>query len=167
MLQPPGIRHRVLESSGGLEVIEVGCPAEHETRTDPGMNLPTPDLRPGQKYGGQRFVRFQASEARWTPWDRPGLEQLDTGIGEATDGLVEVAVLRGTGEPATRPAEHGGELFLAVVLEGQATIHREAGHITLATGDACVVPPEMPFSLSMTEPASRVLCVSVPGKAVL
>jgi quercetin dioxygenase-like cupin family protein len=31
VLQPPGIKHRVLESSAGLEVIEVACPAEHET----------------------------------------------------------------------------------------------------------------------------------------
>jgi hypothetical protein len=31
VLQPPGIRHRVLESGEGMEVIEVASPAEHET----------------------------------------------------------------------------------------------------------------------------------------
>jgi quercetin dioxygenase-like cupin family protein len=31
VLQPPLIRHRVLESSSGLEVVEVACPAVHET----------------------------------------------------------------------------------------------------------------------------------------
>ena len=31
VLQPPEIRHRVLESSDNLEVIEIGAPAEHET----------------------------------------------------------------------------------------------------------------------------------------
>src|SRR5205085_1815692 len=31
VLQPPQIRHRVLESSPGLEVIEIACPAVHET----------------------------------------------------------------------------------------------------------------------------------------
>src|SRR5690349_7367988 len=34
VLQPPRIRHRVLESSPGLEVIEVAGPAEHETLAD-------------------------------------------------------------------------------------------------------------------------------------
>ena len=34
VIQPPQIRHRVLESSPGLEVIEIGCPAEHMTCVD-------------------------------------------------------------------------------------------------------------------------------------
>lgn len=34
VIQPPGIRHRVLEASAGLEVIEVGLPAEHLTQVD-------------------------------------------------------------------------------------------------------------------------------------
>ena len=35
VLQPPEIRHRVLESSTGAEVVEIGCPAIHETHGDP------------------------------------------------------------------------------------------------------------------------------------
>ena len=31
VIQPPEIRHRVLESSDGLEVVEIGCPADHVT----------------------------------------------------------------------------------------------------------------------------------------
>jgi len=34
ILQPPGIRHRVLESSGNLEVIEIAFPPDHETYID-------------------------------------------------------------------------------------------------------------------------------------
>ena len=40
VLQPPEIRHRVLESSPGLEVIEIGCPALHETIADWSLALP-------------------------------------------------------------------------------------------------------------------------------
>ena len=40
VLQPPEIRHRVLEASSGLEVVEIGCPAEHETLGDLDMALP-------------------------------------------------------------------------------------------------------------------------------
>ena len=40
VLQPPHIRHQVLESSDGLEVIEIGSPAEHLTHLDHVMPLP-------------------------------------------------------------------------------------------------------------------------------
>ena len=41
VLQPPGIRHRVLEASPGLEVVELSCPAEHETFVEHELALPT------------------------------------------------------------------------------------------------------------------------------
>ena len=47
VLQPSGIRHRVLESSAGLEVIEVTSPAEHPTHVDHDLPLPTVDRPPG------------------------------------------------------------------------------------------------------------------------
>ena len=40
-LQPPHIRHRVLECSDGMEVVELASPAEHETAVDHDMTLPT------------------------------------------------------------------------------------------------------------------------------
>src|SRR5690242_15607282 len=61
VLQPPEIRHRVLEASAGLEVIEIGCPAVHETFADHAMALPTPHLLPERDFGGQRFVRHIAA----------------------------------------------------------------------------------------------------------
>ena len=41
VLQPPEIRHRVLEASPGLEVVELSCPAEHVTMVEHGFDLPT------------------------------------------------------------------------------------------------------------------------------
>ena len=71
VLQPPYIRHRVLESSPGLEVIEIGCPALHKTYSDHDLQfrrrlLPTGclaasnssgtwrPLRRGFRFGGRR-----------------------------------------------------------------------------------------------------------------
>ena len=56
VLQPPEIRHRVLECSAGSEVIEVTMPAEHETWIDHDMVLPTGRLDPDREFGGVRFV---------------------------------------------------------------------------------------------------------------
>src|SRR5205085_1261926 len=65
VLQPPEIRHRVLECTAGAEVIEVSAPAEHETWVEHEIRLPTQMLRPERDFGGQRFVRHVASEAAW------------------------------------------------------------------------------------------------------
>ena len=64
-IQPPRIRHRVLEASDGIEVIEIGVPAEHVTEIDHEMALPTPHLRPEREWDGQRFVHSLAEEAEW------------------------------------------------------------------------------------------------------
>ena len=41
VIQPPHIRHRVLASGDDLEVVEIGCPAEHDTHRDHELTLPT------------------------------------------------------------------------------------------------------------------------------
>ncbi len=48
-IQPPEIRHRVLEASEGIEVIEIGVPADHVTEIDHNMQLPTGALRPDRE----------------------------------------------------------------------------------------------------------------------
>ena len=60
VIQPPEIRHRVLECEAGSEVIEISMPAEHETWVDHEMTLPTIEYRPDRDFGGQRFVRHVA-----------------------------------------------------------------------------------------------------------
>jgi quercetin dioxygenase-like cupin family protein len=54
VLQPPCIRHQVLQASDNLEVIEVGCPAIHHTIADRSTTLPTPDINccPTHTYSG-------------------------------------------------------------------------------------------------------------------
>jgi len=79
IVQPPQIRHRVLESSPGLEVIEVASPAAHATRVDHELALPTP--RRDRTYAGQHFA-----------WCRPG--ELD-GVARATGGIAEIAIVAG------------------------------------------------------------------------
>ncbi|MDQ3469643.1 MAG: cupin, partial [Actinomycetota bacterium] len=88
VLQPPGLRHRVLESSPGFEAVEIGCPAEHETYPDHDVQLPTAARRPDRDFGGQRFVHHVAAGASWAPWRAVGFECRDTGIGDATKGLA-------------------------------------------------------------------------------
>lgn len=149
VLQPPGIRHRVLESSAGLEVVEISCPAEHETFVEHTLSLPN-DLRPGRRYGGQLFARHSAAQARWEPWRSAGWECRDTGIGVATDGLAGVRVVRpGVGASgalgSSGPLGHDGEFQFWYVLAGTATLH--PGAEALGTGTAVAVPAGMVHEL--------------------
>ncbi|MEJ7721708.1 MAG: hypothetical protein WKF58_15315 [Ilumatobacteraceae bacterium] len=51
VLQPPGIRHRVLEASPGAEVVELSCPGEHETHVDHVLTLPNDDRQSAAAVG--------------------------------------------------------------------------------------------------------------------
>ena len=73
VVQPPEIRHRVLQASVGLEVIEIGCPAVHDTFVEHSIELPTAVAVPDRSFGGQHFVRDVAAGADWSPWLIDGL----------------------------------------------------------------------------------------------
>ncbi len=86
VLQPPEIRHRVLEAEAGSEVIEITSPAEHETWFDPNMMLPTAEKRPNRDFGGQRFVRFIAPDTGYCGRRDLGVK---AATGERHDAYVE------------------------------------------------------------------------------
>lgn len=166
VLQPPQIRHRVLESSDGLEVIELACPAEHDTCLDHDLSLPTPDLRPQREFGGQRFSRHQAGEATWAPLFHEGLESRDTGIAAASMGIAGARVVRATGKPASPTQwQHGGELLFAYVLAGRLGVDGlQEDRVTLESGDSMVVPADMACSLATWTDDMELLDVQFPGE---
>jgi quercetin dioxygenase-like cupin family protein len=84
VVQPPRIRHRVLEASPGLEVIELASPARHATYVDHDLQLPTAKLDPDRDFSGQRFS-----------WHRAvGSPVEDLGVASATNGLVSARIVR-------------------------------------------------------------------------
>lgn len=164
VLQPPQIRHRVLESSPGLEVIELSCPAEHETRVDHELALPTARAEPGRVFGGQRFVHHRAATASWRRSRRHGFESCETGIAAATGGLAAVRVLRGRDAAQGPFAAHAGELQFWFVLQGGVTLQREGENDrTLERGDAVVIPPGLSHRLVADLEECELLEVTLPG----
>jgi quercetin dioxygenase-like cupin family protein len=152
VLQPPEIRHRVLEASDGFEVVEIGCPAVHETHADPALTLPTGRELPDRRYGGQRFVRHVAATATWQPWPvaepARGFEARDTGIADATDGLAGAVTVRADATGSARVA-HAGEFLFLFVLAGSLRLESVAQERhELAAGDSCVLPAGDEFTLS-------------------
>jgi quercetin dioxygenase-like cupin family protein len=173
VLQPPEIRHRVLESSAGAEVVEIGCPAIHETHGDSEMALPTGACLPQRLYQGQRFIRHVAAAASWGPSRLPGFEARDTGIAWATEGLGGVRVLRPAAVPAPpapdaavlgTPGAHSGEFLFFFVLAGRCELGSHAlGQHALGVGDSCVLPADADYRFSAA-PGLELLEVSLPAR---
>lgn len=163
VLQPPGIRHRVLESAPGLEVIEITCPALHETVAEHEMALPNGDPNPAALYGGQRFLHHVAVTSPWTPWHGAEIQQTD--MGDATGGLAEARVLRpGVSKTIALPP-HDGELVFGFVLEGRVRLDHEGEH-ALGPADSFVIPPGEAWRLCEASEDFRLLHVTtghIPG----
>jgi hypothetical protein len=122
-----------------MEVIEVSSPAEHETQVDHGMALPTAEVDTTRSYGGQHFVRHQASTATWIPGPYEGVEARDTGIGQATSGLASVMVLRPTVplEPVAIACD--AKFAFSFVLQGSMTLlQKDASPQEFTAGDSFV-----------------------------
>lgn len=163
VLQPPGIRHRVLES-GDLEVVEVGCPAEHITCVDHDLALPTATVHADRDFGGQRFVRHQAAAAAWAPWRLAGFDARDTGIAAASAGVGGARVARLTGAAETRFARHDAPSLFLFVLNGGATLELEGGRREeLAGDDSVMLPPGLGYRFTGCTPDLELLEVTMPG----
>ncbi len=162
-IQPPEIRHRVLEASDNVQVIEIGVPAEHVTEIDHDMELPTPYLRPDREWQGQRFVYNQAKDAEWVPFRLPGYICRDTTIAENTRGVAGVQVVRrGPGEPVW--ASHNTDIHFSFVMNGAVTLEGEGREpYRLEQGDAFVIPPGMRTRLGDPSEDVEIMEVTLPG----
>lgn len=163
-IQPPEIRHRVLEASDGIEVIEIGVPALHITEIDHDMQLPTPHDRPDREWQGQKFVHNLAAEAVWQPHRLPGFIARDTTIARNTQGVAGVQVLRrGAGE--TVWAAHDADIHFTFVLEGTMRLEGEGRDpFDLTAGDAFVIPPGYRTRYADPSPDIELLEVTLPGQ---
>ncbi|MGI9203095.1 MAG: cupin domain-containing protein [Woeseiaceae bacterium] len=164
-LQPPHIRHRVLECSDQMEVVEIGCPAEHETCVDHEMTLPTPNLKPDRLFGGQRFVFHRAAKTEWQAGKVAGIEYQDTGIDNATNGIASLLVWRLNQPVAEVSLDHDGDLRFLFVLKGTANLDNGGSRRwQLQHGDSCAIPSSSNCRLSDVSADFKTLELSVPSQ---
>lgn len=162
-IQPPQIRHRVMEAGEDIEVIEIGVPAEHVTEIDHQMTLPTPHQRPEREWEGQKFVHNLAAGAEWQGFRLPGYVCRDTTIADNTRDVASVQVVRrGKGAPVA--THHDGDILFGFVMNGEMTLEGEGKKpYRLARGDAFVTPPHMATRWADPTEDFELLEVSLPG----
>ncbi len=164
VLQPPHIRHRVLESSAGMEVVETSSPAEHETYVDHELALPTSTLDPGREWDGQRFAHHRADGAKWRAWRLAGYDCRDTGIAAASGGRVGAAVVRANGDASAGHIKNDADFAMFFVLEGSAVLEAGAQH-ELRVDDCCFVATGERYRFSATSPDFAFFEVTSPPAA--
>ncbi len=167
VLQPPQIRHRVLESSDNLEVIEVSCPAEHETFADNEMILPTKTFDPEREFKGQRFVHSVQKDKLEKSWRINGFYYYPTKIKYATSGLADVKIVRpfSSETPVSDLIEHNAEFVFIFILQGKAVLRRENNkNDSLNPGDSLVLPAGMKYGFSNCSEDLEMLEVTLPAE---
>ncbi len=167
VLQPPMIRHQVLESSEDLEVIELGSPALHDTYGDLQLQLPNSKGDTSRQWQGQQFVRHQVELANWEPSTRAGWEgweYRDSEIAKATAGLASVVVNRYSPQRShhnhTNPKLDQDELLFMFILCGELVLTCPAEH-KLSAKDAITIPQGASYCFSAVAPGSEVLEIRV------
>jgi quercetin dioxygenase-like cupin family protein len=164
VLQPPRIRHRVLESAAGLEVIEIGCPANHETFADHDLALPTSTLRPERDFNGQRFVRHVAARATWEPFRLEDFECRDTGIAAATGGIATVRIARPRGTLSRKRYRHDADFLFTFVLSGSLSLDVDGrGAHAVTAGTSFVLPPGNPYAFNDCSSDLELLEAALPA----
>ena len=162
VLQPPEIRHRVLECSSEFEVIEISCPAEHMTYAEHDITLPTSVFQPDRDFNGQRYVLHKAANADWQPWHIAGFEHRDLGIAAATKGLAGALVSHVNGNIDENVLNHEREFLFMFILNGKCILNCN-GEQELATGDAIVIPAKMDYCFKQCYKDLEILEVALPA----
>jgi len=165
--QPPQIRHRVLEASDNLEVIEIGVPAEHMTTIDHEMELPTQTINREREFKGQTFCHHQLKDAIWENWELANFTYRDTGINKATKGAASVIVIKSNKkEFDSKKIKHNNDIHFTFVMQGELKLTAEGeGSHTLKKGEAFVIPPNMNFQIENVGEELELLQVTLPGSS--
>ena len=165
VLQPPEIRHRVLESSDNLEVIEIGAPAEHETFAEHQITLPTAQLKPNRDFFGQRFVHHVAEQTPWQTWRYSGFEARNTGIDAATSGYASAMTICANKSAIMSESGHEHQLMFMFILSGSATLTTGNARETkqLQAGTSVTLPSLLDFKLEISADNTQLLVVELPA----
>ena len=159
ILQPPHIRHQVLENSAAFEVVEIACPALHETAADRAMTLPNTASPQPRDWSGQRFLHCRGADQAWEKV--PGGEQRSTGLGVASAGGAEAVFLRPDQSPGVNLSDSGAEFQFGFVLSGRGELSANGRH-RIGAADAFVLPPGQPARVQSAADPLELLWVTAP-----
>ena len=157
VLQPPGIRHIVMECSDRFEVVELSAPAEHDTIVDDRLSLRPEFCNPNaspfnsisdqtalwqlEEGNAQAFCLSRAKEANWIE-AHAGLLCRETGVDKASGNYGDVRFYKAE-QAMDWQLPKGTQFGLVMLLDGTAKLADE----TLEIGDSVTLTPDAVLSL--------------------
>lgn len=169
--QPPLIRHRVLESSENLHVVEIGCPAEHFTIADHEMSLPNSNYNPERKFKDQLFLHhvhdennFKSSSEGYLSQQFLNMMDYTNGITDAciykkaTDGIVSSSILKFPSIP--------GDTNFCYVIKGSTRLiinDNDNMNMVLNTDDSISIPLRSSWEIFDSSDDFQMLHVTLIG----
>ncbi len=155
VLQPPGIRHRVLKCSDGFEVIELSSPAEHPTYAEHGFELPTNTVARERSFAGQTFLHFKWSESVSEALT-DGVEITRTGVTDASGGAIGLEQISITGPMSGpfRPPGKGASLIF--ILNGSPAV-KLGHHELLLNKSECLLNKASHLEIEFATPGTEFL----------
>jgi quercetin dioxygenase-like cupin family protein len=162
VLQPPEIRHRVLEAEANSEVVEISSPAVHETWADHDLTLPCAGLKPDRNFSGQRFVRHTAADSTPVSGEHGSFATIHTGIAAASNDAACVFELCTLSDHSTFESDglNATNIFYFVLTGRMTSTSDLFGQHKFMPGDCIIIPPRTQHRLDA--PAnSAILCVVI------
>jgi mannose-6-phosphate isomerase-like protein (cupin superfamily) len=174
ILQPPGIRHQVLESFNDLEVIEFTSPSDHVTFSDFEMELPNSIQDKERYFLGQQFSHSKSESSEEKMYlTSDSLNVYTTSIATASGEIGWVHEIRGHKDneeqltPSFVMSERELSFIMWFVTNGSAEIQVGGRKETVTTGDAISYPygfdPTLEFSLAKHDSEFQALEIGFCG----
>lgn len=121
ILQPPKIRHKVLESSDNLEVLELTIPGRHSTKIDNNMILPNNITDKEKLYSNMKFCYFNYINSQIEKSDTSKILYRNMNIDIASNDKASVEIIEFK-SIASFQINNKNKIFFIFVLDGKVTI---------------------------------------------
>ena len=116
-------------------------------------------------WAGQRFVRHRAATAIWIRRWADGFESHDTGLADASGGLVDVHIVRAAAGATADGLVHDADLRLWFVLAGGARLRGDELPVEpLEPGTAVAVPAGTAHAIEAGRDGLELVEVSAPSE---
>ena len=170
VLQPPTIRHRVLESSDQLQVVEIASPAQHPTYFDHQMTLPNETIDLEREFQGQRFLKYLSAEDHrdWINWRIEPFQSREIGINQATNGLISFTLVRlppSANDHRQSRFEHDAQWVFLFILRGHLLLEVNGEKFDpLKEAHSIVLPAQQSYSFLDYSDDLQFFELSLPAK---
>ena len=161
ILQPPQIKHQVIETYEPLEVIEITSPAEHVTKINYDLKIPNKDKTSFDEKTKSFFLHYKY-ESQGIESILPGFNEKKMGIYEASAEFADLIILESDNFNSFEFL-HRNKILFIYVLDGSIKIIDDITEHSLNKNDCFTLPPNKKVSLFYLK-TIKLLLLSISGK---